>query len=340
MPNAESGSRNAERPAGSTGRPSVRAFTTTFLLFAAAYAGSVLAAEAGTAVVLRVSGLLPDGVEHLFLEPCTCFVFLVPWYFIAVAKSSTWARWQSSCVRAFQAASTRILAIAALNGWLVGCLITATNALFPAEISDLVQVLCLATGPLVGIAALVWRTHRSPDLESESYDDIQQKAEREPLVRVELGSLLDTEAFGRRLGGLLFPNAVVALVGPLGAGKTHLARAIAEGLGIANPAAVTSPTFTLIHEYPARLPIFHFDAYRLNGPNEFLDLGVSEYYEAGSVCLIEWADKVESALPAERLTIRLVPVDENRRRAEVVGTGERYEELARELTTREVSENQ
>src|SRR5205823_4812291 len=144
----------------------------------------------------------------------------------------------------------------------------------------------------------------------------------------DLSNLAATEAFGRRLGGLLFPNAVVALVGPLGAGKTQLSRSIAEGLGIANPAAVTSPTFTLIHEYPARLPIFHFDAYRLNGPNECLDLGVTEYVEAGGVCLIEWADKVEAAHPAERLTIRIEVVDENRRRVEVMPTGARYEVLA------------
>ena len=96
---------------------------------------------------------------------------------------------------------------------------------------------------------------------------------------------------------------------------------------------MTSPTFTLIHEYLARLPIFHFDAYRLNGPGEFLDLGVGEYYEAGGVCLIEWADKVEAALPAEGLTIRLAPVDENRRRAEVVGVGERYQALVKELAS-------
>src|SRR3954469_19437233 len=148
---------------------------------------------------------------------------------------------------------------------------------------------------------------------------------------IELPDLPATEAFGRRLGRLLFPNAVVALVGPLGAGKTHLVRAVAEGLGGANPGAVTSPTFTLIHEYPARLPVFHFDAYRLNGPNEFLDLGVSEYYEAGGVCLIEWADKVEAALPVERLTIRLVPVDESRRRVELAAAGERYADLVRQL---------
>src|SRR5437762_1281844 len=78
-------------------------------------------------------------------------------------------------------------------------------------------------------------------------------------------------------GALLFPGAVVALVGPLGAGKTFLARAIAEGLGIADSRVVTSPTFVLIQEYEARLPIYHFDVYRLKRQTEFFDLGAQEY---------------------------------------------------------------
>ena len=75
---------------------------------------------------------------------------------------------------------------------------------------------------------------------------------------------------------------MVALVGPLGAGKTHLTRAVAEGLGVRNPAAVTSPTFVLIQEYPARLPVYHFDAYRLSGPREFADLGVGRVLRAAT----------------------------------------------------------
>jgi tRNA threonylcarbamoyladenosine biosynthesis protein TsaE len=192
-------------------------------------------------------------------------------------------------------------------------------------------LLALSLGPLAG---LVWLSVWKPRLKDSDYDDNMSSAPSRSRAReILLENTAATEAFGRRLGNLLFPNAVVALVGPLGAGKTHLTRAVAEGLGIANPAAVTSPTFTLVHEYPARLPIFHFDAYRLNGPNEFLDLGVNEYYEAGGVCLIEWADKVEAALPLERLTIRLTPVDEQRRRAEVVGTGETYHVLTSSLAS-------
>jgi len=143
--------------------------------------------------------------------------------------------------------------------------------------------------------------------------------------------LAATEVFGRKLGELLFPGAVIALVGQLGAGKTHLTRAIAEGLGVANPVAVNSPTFVLIQEYPARLPIAHFDAYRLAGAREFADLGVDEYFNGNGVCIVEWADKVEATLPAAHLRIKIEIVDENRRAFEVTAFGERYEELLSKL---------
>src|SRR6266852_1307540 len=111
------------------------------------------------------------------------------------------------------------------------------------------------------------------------------------LLRLDAADLAATEAFGRRLGAALFPNAVVALIGPLGAGKTYLVRAIAEGLAIADSRVVTSPTFVLIQEYSARLPIYHFDAYRLRGAAEFADLGAHEYFQGDGVCLVEWADR-------------------------------------------------
>ena len=148
---------------------------------------------------------------------------------------------------------------------------------------------------------------------------------------IEIPDLAATEAFGRRLGALLFHGAVVALVGQLGAGKTHLTRAVAEGLGVKNPAAVNSPTFVLIQEYPARLPIYHFDAYRLSGAREFAELGVDEYFRGEGVCLVEWADKVIATLPTEHLHIEIEIVDANRRRFEIQAAGERYESLLNSL---------
>ena len=149
---------------------------------------------------------------------------------------------------------------------------------------------------------------------------------------IDIPDLAATEAFGRRLGELLFPGAVIALVGQLGAGKTHLTRAVAEGLGVKNPAAVNSPTFVLIQEYPARLPIYHFDAYRLSGDREFLELGADEYFAGDGVSVVEWADRVPGAMPAERLEIRIEVVGETERRFVIESHGPRYDDLLRELT--------
>lgn len=148
---------------------------------------------------------------------------------------------------------------------------------------------------------------------------------------LDLPDLAATEALGRRLGALLFPGAVVALVGPLGAGKTYLARAIAEGLGVADSRVVTSPTFVLIQEYKARLPIYHFDAYRLKSEAEFDDLGTQEYYDNGGVCLIEWADRVPDSLPPEHLRIALEPTGLHTRRVTLEALGSSYEQLVRQL---------
>jgi tRNA threonylcarbamoyladenosine biosynthesis protein TsaE len=143
--------------------------------------------------------------------------------------------------------------------------------------------------------------------------------------------LAATQAFGRHLGQQLWPGSLVALIGELGAGKTQLTRAIAEGLGITDSRIVTSPTFVLVQEYPARLPIYHFDAYRLNTEAEFADLGVHEYFESKGVCLIEWADRVPGCLPAEHLRITLEATGETSRRAIIEGRGEAYEKLVTEL---------
>ena len=140
---------------------------------------------------------------------------------------------------------------------------------------------------------------------------------------VELPDLAATEALGRRLGSVLQPGQVIGLVGPLGAGKTHLTRALAEGLGVDNPAAVNSPTFVLIQEYPGPIPLYHFDTYRLGSSREFLELGSEEYLHGQGVCVLEWADKVRDALPADLLMIQLEIVSPAARRATLSATGPR-----------------
>lgn len=146
---------------------------------------------------------------------------------------------------------------------------------------------------------------------------------------IDLPDLEATFAFGRALGARLFPGAVVGLVGGLGAGKTHLTRAIAEGLEVPDARVVTSPTFVLIQEYEGRLPIYHFDAYRLPNPAAFAALGAGELLEGDGVCLVEWADLVADHLPADRLTITLRVTGESSRQATVTASGPRHEPLVK-----------
>ena len=110
------------------------------------------------------------------------------------------------------------------------------------------------------------------------------------------------EALGRALGEHAPPNLVVALNGPLGAGKTTFVRSVAAGAGC-DPAEVSSPTFVLIHEYEGRVPVAHCDAYRLRQPADFAKLGLEEHFAAGGLCLVEWAERVAEWLPPDRLEI-------------------------------------
>ena len=106
-----------------------------------------------------------------------------------------------------------------------------------------------------------------------------------------------TLAWGNALAAELRAGDVVALCGQLGAGKTHVTKGILAGLGSAED--VTSPTFTLVHEYQhARLPVFHFDFYRMERESEVTAIGWDEYLDAGGVCIVEWADRFPSLLPA------------------------------------------
>jgi tRNA threonylcarbamoyladenosine biosynthesis protein TsaE len=116
-------------------------------------------------------------------------------------------------------------------------------------------------------------------------------------IDITTNSANETIEFGRKFGSQLKGGEVIALVGPLGAGKTHLIKGIVAGLGAEDAAnEVTSPTFVLVNEYEGRLEVFHMDAYRLDTIAQFEQIGFDDYCHPGSVVLIEWADKVEQAL--------------------------------------------
>ncbi|MEW6283303.1 MAG: tRNA (adenosine(37)-N6)-threonylcarbamoyltransferase complex ATPase subunit type 1 TsaE [Candidatus Eremiobacterota bacterium] len=117
-----------------------------------------------------------------------------------------------------------------------------------------------------------------------------------------------TEGLGERLGRRLSQPETIACFGELGAGKTTFVRGVCRGLEA--PEAVTSPTFVLQHVYRGRLPIYHFDAYRLSGPRDLLEIGWEECDDG--VVLLEWSERVEEVLPAERLEVHLRHVPEGR----------------------------
>ena len=131
------------------------------------------------------------------------------------------------------------------------------------------------------------------------------------------GSEEETIALGERLARDLPRRAVVLLIGNLGAGKTTLAKGIAKGLGAAQPEEVSSPTFTLIHEYGNARRVYHIDLYRLDREQEAAGLGLDEIFERDAVVLIEWGERFPALLPAERIEIRLRRAGDESREIEV-----------------------
>jgi tRNA threonylcarbamoyladenosine biosynthesis protein TsaE len=130
-------------------------------------------------------------------------------------------------------------------------------------------------------------------------------------------SIEATETFAAELAADLQPGSCLALVGPLGAGKTAFVRGLARGLGVEDTRLVSSPTYVLVQEYPGRVPLFHLDLYRMVEPeDELIDLGLEEMLAEGVVA-VEWADRAGDALPDNRLEIRLRPAGESIRVIEV-----------------------
>jgi len=127
----------------------------------------------------------------------------------------------------------------------------------------------------------------------------------------------ETFHIGKILGENLKKGDVVALTGELGAGKTALAQGIARGLGVPEEYHITSPTFTLINEYPGRFILHHLDLYRLSEIRDLEELGYEEYLEGNGVMVIEWAEKIRSILPDDTLFIFLTYLDQNEREIDI-----------------------
>lgn len=121
----------------------------------------------------------------------------------------------------------------------------------------------------------------------------------------------ETSDAGKALAMRLKSGDTVALYGGLGAGKTAFVRGIAEGLGVQGD--VTSPTFTIVNEYSGKIPLFHFDMYRLSSADELYDIGWEDYQERGGVCAVEWSENVASAIDGTAIKVIITPIGENLR---------------------------
>jgi tRNA threonylcarbamoyladenosine biosynthesis protein TsaE len=124
-------------------------------------------------------------------------------------------------------------------------------------------------------------------------------------------------ALGKKLAGFLMPGSVVALTGPLGAGKTCLAKGIALGLGIEEE--ITSPTYTIVSEYPASCPLYHIDAYRLSGDDDFDALGGEEFIYGRGISVVEWSDRIPSSIPPEAVFVDIALGEGEERNIRITG---------------------
>lgn len=154
--------------------------------------------------------------------------------------------------------------------------------------------------------------------------------ERLIFLEIRLNGLEDAEKFGIKLGKILKSGDIVCLNGELGAGKTTITKSIGVGLGVKD--YITSPTFTLINEYSGRLPVYHFDVYRLENVEDLYDLGFDEYFYGKGVSIVEWAEKIERLLPEHKLVLDIEKgQDIGERVIKIKAYGNRYIEILKEL---------
>ena len=132
----------------------------------------------------------------------------------------------------------------------------------------------------------------------------------------------ETFRLGEIIGKNLHSGDVVALIGDLGTGKTCLTKGLAKSLGVSDQYEITSPTFTIINEYPARYTLWHVDAYRLDSSKDVLDAGFEDFFDSGGVVVIEWAERILDIIPDDALIINLIYDGNNTRNIEIKGKNE------------------
>ncbi|HRS83766.1 MAG TPA: tRNA (adenosine(37)-N6)-threonylcarbamoyltransferase complex ATPase subunit type 1 TsaE [Smithellaceae bacterium] len=152
------------------------------------------------------------------------------------------------------------------------------------------------------------------------------------ILEMESENAGQTFDLGFSIGKRAANGDVFALSGELGTGKTCFTGGLARGLGVGEDYAVTSPTFTLINEYPGRCRLFHCDVYRLNQAAELEDLGFDEYLSGKGVTAVEWAEKIPDALPPDAVWVSFTYEDENRRKIRISGPAQRVRDLLQDIS--------
>jgi len=143
-----------------------------------------------------------------------------------------------------------------------------------------------------------------------------------------LHNLQETATFATVLAKLALPGDVICLSGDLGAGKTALTQVIAKGLGVPESCYVTSPTFSILQEYPGNIPLYHMDFYRLSDETEVEDLGFEEYFYMSGLTVIEWSERAGALIPDSRLLLKITIQEDLSRRVEIdFGSGSWQERL-------------
>ncbi|MCL2761208.1 MAG: tRNA (adenosine(37)-N6)-threonylcarbamoyltransferase complex ATPase subunit type 1 TsaE [Desulfuromonadales bacterium] len=143
----------------------------------------------------------------------------------------------------------------------------------------------------------------------------------------------ETQSIGAALAAFLTPGDFIALKGDLGAGKTEFAKGVARGLDVDPSILVTSPTYTLLNIYKGRIPMYHFDLYRLAGDNDVVDLGFNEYFSGDGVSIVEWSERLNAELPQNRVEITFLWQAENSRIVEFQPFGERFIEIVSRISS-------
>jgi len=142
----------------------------------------------------------------------------------------------------------------------------------------------------------------------------------------------DTQKIGKIIGENLHQGDIVALIGELGSGKTCITKGIARGVGVPDEYQITSPSFTLINEYPGRTTLYHVDTYRLSGSRDLEEMGYEEYFYGNGITVIEWAEKIKEILPEKSFYIYLRYLGKNKRGIKICDGTEKMKEISKMLS--------